>query len=370
MAWSEIEGSGETGMKVAFLLSRQLRVVAADTWWLCAAHAAAGWAAWQGWTLVSGSGILPIDFVCWSYRQHGGAVGAGSNRRERMRDRDRDVIAAADVLVGIAIRRGGIMEEEGKRAIRQGKVVHVAVPPFKQKATFGNFELLNLGARPLELPEFDCKQAGLVSGTGARTSQKRRSLVFICPDGASSAQPPADYLWHYTRACPGPWPGQTPDEYFHSLVQNDPGCGHTGFDTLARILAGQKIRASGKIIRGQYEVVSFSSAPPEDLLARRRFRSTLARWDFEPYAVGVRMAAAKALGVRPVSYLPSSDFARLSTEDRPFFQRSDEDALDWRHENEWRHIGDFDLSAMLPADLAALAPSGEAEQLRRLLTRC
>lgn len=295
--------------------------------------------------------------------------GLRRDRRDRMRERDRAVMGSADVVVGIAIRCGGIMEEEGKKALRAGKAVHVLVPPSKQASCSGNVELLNSGAIALKLPGVET--GGVVDGLARRIrrSQKTQPPVFFTSGAQVSRYPPAGFLWHYTRARPGPWPGQAWDQYFRSLVQNDPACGHTGFDTLARILTERKIRASGKIIRGKFEVVSFSLTPPAELLARRTFRSTLARWDFEPYAVGVRLTSAQALGVRPVSYLPSAEFDRLMNADRPFFQRSEEGSLDWRHENEWRYQGDFDLSSVSPPDFAAIVPAEDAERIRPLLTR-
>lgn len=368
--------------QVAFLLSRQGRGVTPRTWWVRAVTVASRWAARQGWTLISGAGILPMDYLRWVYRCHGGEVeeigtvarrGRRGTRVQQMRTRDADVVKEADVVVGIAVRKGGIMAEEGRKALAAGKKVWV-IPPPSQTAEFrGNLELLKEGAVELRLPELNSASGDSSQMSGRRSACGNRpeemSLAYFVSgetEFVESHAAPADelFLWHFTRPCHGPWPGQTTEDYFSSLLRNDPAAAHTGLDTLERILAERKIRASAKIIRGRYPVVSFSAESPSVLLSKRKFRSNLARWDFEPYAIGIRRAAAESLGFRPVAYLPSGEFDRLSASERPFYQRADRDSIDWRHEKEWRHAGDVDLSRISPSELRFLVPSGNSARFK------
>lgn len=360
-------------MKVGVLLSRQERNVGPRTWWVRAAAAAAGWAVRQGWRLVSGEGLLPIDFVRWVYRYHGGGVeeigtGAASKgragRRGEMRRRDREVLSEADVLIGVAVRRGGIMEEEGLRAIAAGKRVWVVPPPGRTKEFQGNISLLKTGALDLRLPEIENQNR-------PPSRKARRSapggMVYLTPAAGGfiqSSAPPEQYLWHFTRSCSGPWPGQSQSDYFLSLVRNEEGAAHAAIDTLNRILSERTLRASGKVIRGGFAVVSFSAQNPAALLAGRKFRSALARWDFEACALGLPRVRAESMGVRPVSYLPSAEFLRLDMCERPYYQRSDKDSTDWTHEQEWRHVGDVDLSRAAMAELCLAIPAADRPRCR------
>ncbi len=98
-------------MRVAFLLSRQKRGVSPETWWMRATHSAARWAARQGWTLVAGEGLLPMDFARWSFAFHGGPVETitshrgkdGVARRREMRARDTMVLSRAETLIAVAV---------------------------------------------------------------------------------------------------------------------------------------------------------------------------------------------------------------------------------------------------------------------------
>ena len=64
----------------------------------------------------------------------------------------------------------------------------------------------------------------------------------------------------------------------------------------------------------------------------------------------------------------------LSDVDRPFFQRAEtrhqatDHVIDWRREQEWRHIGDVDLSK-LPRD-AALVFVPTDDEARQLAPLC
>jgi hypothetical protein len=58
------------------------------------------------------------------------------------------------------------------------------------------------------------------------------------------------YLTHFTRTCPGPWPGQSLNDYLESLWLRHENAVHSAFDTLVRILTEQRIRGSSRLVRG------------------------------------------------------------------------------------------------------------------------
>lgn len=291
---------------VTFLISRQPRALGPDTWWLRAVEAAARRGIAQGLTLRCGTGLTPVDYAAWVYRTLGGEVviieGEGPAR-------DREVAAGADVIIPISVRRGGTMEALLHDALAAGKEI------------------------------IDAKSLNIV------IPQKITVRV-------QNQETPDDFLWHCTRGSPGPWPGQSQDNYFQSLFENDPLSSHTGLDTLSRILAEKKIRACGRLIRNQYPVVCFSAAPPPKLLKLRSYKPSLARWDFEPYAIGIRRTSLEARGARPVRYLPPNEYKNLSKEERHLYQKHLPPNVDTTHEEEWRMLGDFDFSGVPENDVA------------------
>lgn len=318
-----------------FLLSRQARRVTPTDWWICAVRMAARWSAERGDRLISVHGLFPADYSAWCYRRCGGEVqhapDAPGPRSVAFQARDRMAAEAADALIGISIRDGGLMLEIGLEYLKRGKRVLVLEPPVSERACEGNRILLASGAERLDLPlEHPC--------------EPRHRTISPCA-------PSPGYLWHFTRSRSGPWPGQSFDDYCLSLFENREGAEHSAADALDRIMREQRIRACGSMIRGGRPVVCLTEAMPEELLALRRFRPALLRWDFEPHAIGIRREAAAELGIRPVSYLPSSSFKTMPPTERWLFQKHEPPKVDFRHEREWRHPGDIDLAQLNPRDV-------------------
>lgn len=158
------------------------------------------------------------------------------------------------------------------------------------------------------------------------------------------------FLYHYTRSCPGPWPGQSYKEYLVGLLNNEPHCGHTGIDTLKRILLEGRIRASVKLVRGERPVVSWTAVPPLQLQELRHWNQALIRWTFEPYGLAIRKELVRGSGAKPAIYVPQSDYRRLKPEDRFRYQRHESPKSLWKHEKEWRLPGDFLLSGLSQED--------------------
>lgn len=110
------------------------------------------------------------------------------------------------------------------------------------------------------------------------------------------------------------------------------------------------IRARPRLIRGEISVVSFTELPPDAAASAHVFRAWLHRWDFEPYAIGIRWKAALDMGVKPVVYRASADYASIPDDDRWLFQKQEPPRVDFANEREWRHLGDVNLAALNAAD--------------------
>jgi len=174
-----------------------------------------------------------------------------------------------------------------------------------------------------------------------------------------------DLLIHYTRACRGPWPGQSWSEYLSDLIHNNPGSSHDAVDTLKRILVERKIRACGKWTRGSIPVVSFTETTPEQFGLICKWRRGLMRRTFEPYAIAFSKKALFDKGARKVIYAPEEDFKTLPQDAKPFFQLSLSLCADWSVEKKWRLPGDLGLENMKSSDWFVIAPNQhDAQDLR------
>jgi hypothetical protein len=134
------------------------------------------------------------------------------------------------------------------------------------------------------------------------------------------------------------------------LGQEEPG--RTALSTLIRILRQRRLLASRRGLRGGTPCVCFTAARLSELSRLRTFRAHRRRWDFEPYGIGISRQWLCERGACPVVYGDESDWHAMNASQRPFFQRryaGRDHTIDWSEEQEWRHIGDLDLTA-LPAD--------------------
>ncbi|MEW5768591.1 MAG: hypothetical protein AB1797_13445 [bacterium] len=278
------------------------------------------------------------------------------NRSGRTLERDRRVVSlACRVWVG-EIRAGGNMEKLARTALKKGRRVQVFCPSVFDKFTSGNQALLSLGAEEIKPGNLVMRQSPCQLNKPQRCPAAANTLLIGPPFRLS------EYLFHYTRSCYGPWPGQSWADYIGSLVAGDTGAAHTGFDTLCRILSERLIRASHRLVRGNVPVVSFSACLPTHLANIRKWNPALIRWTFEPYAVAIRKATLDEMGALPVIYGPEAKFQQLLEIERVRFQLHAPPKTDWSSEKEWRITGDIDLSHLSPEDLLVVV-STEHEAL-------
>ncbi len=166
-----------------------------------------------------------------------------------------------------------------------------------------------------------------------------------------------DYLYHYVRSCSGPWPGQSYRDFLMGLFRDDFLAGHTALEALVRVLVEGRIRAGSRIVRGNHAVISWTSRPPAELDAIRRWNPALIRWTFEPYGVAVRRRVLRELGAKPAIYGSSAVYARLRPGDRFRFQLHEPPRCSWKIEREWRLPRDLELAGIGSNEAFAFVPA-------------
>ena len=344
--------------RVAIVMSRMPRLIAPEANWLRGLRACLRRTRDQQQTLLISPGTAGFEFV------HRGAVRIGVETQlvtgNPAAVRDRQLIQQVAEILVMAVRQQVTIHQLLLERLQTdpGRIFLIDLPDLQPPGI--RQELLKLGAK-LWTPDLE-----LMRGCDERSPESdtlnRRAL-----DGAESILPlvtlPGDdrvpYLTHTTRACPGPWPQQTQDDYLDSLLDDGPAADHSALHTLLRIVKQRRLISSGRMIRGGYPCVSFSAAAVRELPELRCFRTHRARWDFEPYAVCIRRDVLERCGGRPAIYGDENTWASLTAIERPYFQLSGDRAQDaqgrqppdWSVEREWRHLGDLDLSCLKPDDL-------------------
>ncbi|RME23924.1 MAG: hypothetical protein D6800_09230 [Candidatus Zixiibacteriota bacterium] len=337
--------------KVALLISRQPLQPSGRTPWVRAVIEAVRWVRKNGHTLVSSVGMPTWELVTVSAALAHvplqlvlpplGDAGADTNafisgfgldpamttvhvleskdpkqpKADRLLRRDEVIVSEADILVPIAVKPHGNMAAL-LAAHRQRKT---CVDRFRVTA---KTRLAPVGYR---IP--------------ADT---------INPRLAELAGP---FLFHWTRACHGPWPDESPFTYYRDII-NSPSYPRSAFETLRRIVSHRRLIASPWRMPGNIPTVSFSACPPASMAPLMRWRARYRRMSFEPYAIGIRRTVAEDVGIRPVCYYRGDN--PLAGSDDIWLSQSAGRQTDWRHEHEYRHRGDLNLSAISDTDLVLI----------------
>lgn len=152
------------------------------------------------------------------------------------------------------------------------------------------------------------------------------------------------WLFHWTRGCDGPWPGERKSEYYRTILSSGDDDSHSAARTLDRIAAERRIRASGWKMRGGECVAAFTDLPPGESGHLFRWRKRYARFTAEPFGVALHPDAAWEAGVRPVTYLTKAEEEAAAV---PLHLRQGAGTKgDWPGEREHRCRGDLDLSRL------------------------
>jgi hypothetical protein len=240
---------------------------------------------------------------------------SGKGKKSGWLTRDRTVIELADIIIPVSIRSGGNL---GRLLLNyKGKVHEVFTIPHQKLA------------RP-------------------RPQYKSFTINPVWQDG--------EWLIHFTRTAPGPWPDETEYDYYQAILRSGKEYCRSAPATLEHILTTGVIYGSGRNIRRGHPVVGFARLLGETCGDLFRYRARLVNPYFEPYGIAIRREAAAGLGIRPVRYGTADLYAQLPEVERPYFQNVGNDGIRWKGENEWRFVGDFFLSR-IPADMGkAIVP--------------
>jgi hypothetical protein len=171
----------------------------------------------------------------------------------------------------------------------------------------------------------------------SRPAHYNKLLTRTIPDSWS-------HVAHWTKTAIGPWPGETKREFYSRIVVSGQKYPHGAFETLVHIIKEKKIRAASEKIREKAAVVGFSEASPGRIIELLRWCPKKVNWNFEPYGIAIDKEFASGLGIRPVVYGQPRDYDGLPVDDKPFFHSRGGENVDWRYEQEWRHLGDLELS--------------------------
>lgn len=300
--------------------------------------------------------------------------------------RDRQVLDRAALVVGVAIRRGGRLEQLLLERHRWGLRVEVCVPE-EAPEHIDHPRLASKKARH-SAGTWDPLQSAhprlLDAGIPPRLPQRQDEIpgIFGVPEGTASAgnvwndglegfslPPDCPYrlfqsdpligrtLVHTTRATTGPWPDQAHWGFVRTLAAGSPEADRRIGAVLKHILLERRLRGSAKLLPGGSPMVCLSAAPVQELETRQAFRAHLARWDARPFGLVFRLEALQAMGAKPVEYLSPAALEERTGEARLFVQRHLPPACDWSHEQEWRLPGDLQLDQLDPSDVRIVLPS-------------
>ncbi len=183
---------------------------------------------------------------------------------------------------------------------------------------------------------------------------------------SSPLSQPSDWLLHWTRPSPGPWPGESRTEFLDSLILGCETKDRSALAALLKIISDGVLRASREGIRGGHAVVSFTQVPLNGFRARRVFRKHRQRFDFEPWGLAIRRSALVAAGGRPVVYGYEADWTKLPSAEHPFFQKATSGgSTDNLAEQEWRVASDLNLRSLPPESVGVFTDTAEAAALIR-----
>ncbi len=302
-------------------------------------------------------------------------AGLGASREPPLADRA--LMALADRVVALHVRRGGHVDTLLRKRLADGAESHGTirialgrdlVPPRLRD------DLLAEGAigwallRRTRSPTKTLCRSTRAGRSGTHTHSATKRIV-----GLEEFTDVAEFVTHCTRRRVGPWPGQSYEDFLDDLILGKEDADHSPLATLRRILSQRAIRASSQGIRGGIPVVCFTEVPLTQLQRLRVFRPHRSRWDFEPYGICLRKAALRKYGGRPVVYDESGSWANVDAGRRPFWQKKSSVTatglvIDWTTEQEWRCEGAVQLDSFAPDDVHVFVTSFHEAHL--LLPSC
>jgi len=151
-----------------------------------------------------------------------------------------------------------------------------------------------------------------------------------------------NYLTHWTSSLFAPYPNETLFDFYQSILNSKNIYSHNAFNTLINILKTKIIIANNKIIKGKYNVISFTENNPKETIKFMLWRNNRFRYNYEPYGIAINKDYLIKIGAKKVIYENNTNFNQLNEEEKPFFQYYGKDKR-WQFENEWRYLGNLNI---------------------------
>lgn len=360
-----------TGLStVAIVTSRLRRLVTRNEGWVVGLRAVIRRIACEGARLTIGQGTAGADFVRRAAIRLGipfesaPTVDATHEVDDSPPLRDRVLLESVETVYVLTLRNNGNLHRLLRERLQNHRAATILVDLPELQNEQARSELLDLGAtvwQPTEnlcLPFESQHESSALLPCTPHDTPVNRQVYELAPYPLDGEW---DMLTHTTRSWGGPWPDESFESYADCLLESRSDADHSALVALRRIVMQRRLAASGRMIRGGYQVVSFTACPLKELVSLHRYRPHRVRWDFEPYGICIRTDWLKSRGARAVRYGDESFWQSMSEEDRPFFQiDSEATVIDWSVEREWRHPGDLDLTELSPGDALLFVPDFDA----------
>ncbi len=220
--------------------------------------------------------------------------------------RDEHIIANSDILIPVSVREKGHMQSLLNIHAPRKKIIIKFYCPYSRKSTPIAYTINDKNLNP---------QIREIADT---------------------------HLIHWTRTSNSAWPTEKLIDYYSDIINAD-SFPRNAFNTLQNILGIQRIVSSSAHMPANIPTVSFSGTLPEYFLPLMRYRARYRQMSFEPYGIGVEKKYAQSIGIKPVCYYDRSEKNHLDASEEWLMQSSGVKS-DWRKEDEYRHLGNLDLS--------------------------
>lgn len=180
----------------------------------------------------------------------------------------------------------------------------------------------------------------------------RRTPAYDLLNARLNPLPSGNWLVHWTRTSPGPWPGETKAAFFRDMLARPSMYVRSARETLVHILRERAIRASSWKIPGQVPVVSLTENTPETAVTLMKWRKRFVRYTYEPYGIALHREYLESIGAQRVIY---SEHAN-TPDDGAWMYQSPGMFADWTREREWRLAGDLSLGGLSGKDWFVVVP--------------
>lgn len=173
---------------------------------------------------------------------------------------------------------------------------------------------------------------------------------------------PPGSLVHLTRACHGPWPGETRARYYQDIAASTGDYPRNALVTLCRIVDQRCILGSTFRAVASKPRVCFTQSSADQVVQLVRYRRRYARYSFEPYGIAIMPNAAARIA-KPVLYTQTSRCPNKSNQaEHSWLSQGGGTDMHWASENEWRAENHVNLSEFRTDELLVIVATEHEQQ--------